>query len=644
MKKFLALFLSFMLMLSSVPFAFAANEGLTLSVETKTTKAEVGDTVTFELWLRGIDTVDGGICGVQASLKLPDGLTVDKLKKGEVPFEDEEEEWVIQVSSATLTVVYGGAAAYTDAELLLATLTCKVNENAAGTLTVNIYDNKVVDNSPNPAALSHTTVSASIEVHVHAPSTEWSSDKDYHWHACSCGEQMDKAAHVDEIVDGVCDICARVLCDHDWTEADCENPKTCKLCGATEGDALGHDWKDADCTTPKTCKTCGKTEGDALGHTEEIIEGKEPTCTETGLTEGKKCSVCGEILVAQEVIKALGHDWEIVDETEDEIHLKCKVCGTEMTEIKDNNTEVDVAPDGSVIITTTNEDGTVTTETRKDGVTTTVTTDANGEVISVEVAISSRAAAEAAKNDEAVELNIDAMVADEDLTVTITTNSDEAVAVEVPVLNVTPGCVIVIVNADGTETIVTATKMTEDGLVFDCPDGATIKVVDNSKSFADVKGNNWYNDAIDFVSARGIMTGMTENTFAQNGVTTRAQLWTMLARLSGVDTTCTEGNWYDVARAWAIENGISDGTDANGELTREMLVTMLYRFVGGKGESKSIEGFSDAANASDWAKAALEWAYGEGVMNGNADGTMNPAGETTRAQMAQFFMNFIQNI
>lgn len=66
-----------------------------------------------------------------------------------------------------------------------------------------------------------------------------------------------------------------------------------------------HVWVDADCTTPKTCSVCGAVEGEALGHTEEILAAKDATCDEAGLTEGKKCSVCGEILVAQNEVEAL---------------------------------------------------------------------------------------------------------------------------------------------------------------------------------------------------------------------------------------------------------------------------------------------------------------------------------------------------
>ena len=74
-----------------------------------------------------------------------------------------------------------------------------------------------------------------------------------------------------------------------------------------EGYFHEHEWVEADCTTPKTCSTCGATEGAALGHAEESISGKSATCTEEGLSEGSKCSVCGETVVEQQVIPAKGH-------------------------------------------------------------------------------------------------------------------------------------------------------------------------------------------------------------------------------------------------------------------------------------------------------------------------------------------------
>ena len=106
-----------------------------------------------------------------------------------------------------------------------------------------------------------------------------------------------------------CDNDPSKTCQHQWVEADCLYPKTCRICYQTEGAALGHNFNDTTCTTPKTCIRCNLTEGNALGHTEETIPAVAPTCTATGLTQDKHCSVCGEVLVAQETVDALGHDW-----------------------------------------------------------------------------------------------------------------------------------------------------------------------------------------------------------------------------------------------------------------------------------------------------------------------------------------------
>ena len=102
-----------------------------------------------------------------------------------------------------------------------------------------------------------------------------------------------------------------------------------------------HVWVDADCTTPKTCSICGQTEGTALGHVEETIEGKAATCTETGLTNGVKCSRCHIVLSAQQSIPATGHTWstwtrtvEPTCDTKGQDTRTCTVCGvTETREV-----------------------------------------------------------------------------------------------------------------------------------------------------------------------------------------------------------------------------------------------------------------------------------------------------------------------
>ncbi len=88
---------------------------------------------------------------------------------------------------------------------------------------------------------------------------------------------------------------AGCACKHEWKEATCEAPKTCDLCGETEGEPLGHTWEDATCTKARTCKTCSETQGEPLPHTFSDATCEVPkTCTVCAATDGK----------------ALGHTWE----------------------------------------------------------------------------------------------------------------------------------------------------------------------------------------------------------------------------------------------------------------------------------------------------------------------------------------------
>lgn len=84
----------------------------------------------------------------------------------------------------------------------------------------------------------------------------------------------------------LCVLLAACSCQHEWADATCDSPKTCTLCGQTEGEALAHQWQDATCTTPKTCALCKQTEGEALGHT---FDDGAPDC-ETP----KLCVSCGQ--------------------------------------------------------------------------------------------------------------------------------------------------------------------------------------------------------------------------------------------------------------------------------------------------------------------------------------------------------------
>lgn len=85
-----------------------------------------------------------------------------------------------------------------------------------------------------------------------------------------------------------CTLIAGCGCQHDWTEATCQAPRTCSLCQETEGEVLPHQWQEATCATPKTCNTCGETEGESLPHTWVEANYQDPkTCSVCSKTEGE---------------------------------------------------------------------------------------------------------------------------------------------------------------------------------------------------------------------------------------------------------------------------------------------------------------------------------------------------------------------
>ncbi len=158
-------------------------------------------------------------------------------------------------------------------------------------------------------------------------------------------------------------------------------------------------------------------------------------------------------------------------------------------------------------------------------------------------------------------------------------------------------------------------------------------------SFADIPETAWYYDAVKTVCEAGIMKGVTDTEFEPDGTLTRAMIWTMLARVGGVDTD-GGATWYDKAQAWAIENGVSDGLDAAGSLTREQLVTMLWRLNGEPVVDYLITS-PDASQISSWALEAMRWAASIGLIEGDETGALNPTATTTRAQAATFMVRYL---
>lgn len=158
--------------------------------------------------------------------------------------------------------------------------------------------------------------------------------------------------------------------------------------------------------------------------------------------------------------------------------------------------------------------------------------------------------------------------------------------------------------------------------------------------FTDVAPGAWYYDAVAYVSENGLMNGVDTGIFDPDGSLTRAMVWTILARIEGADTEGGE-TWYAKARDWAMETGISDGTDAMGAITREQLVTMLWRSRGEPGVDFLLTAH-DADSISSWAYEAMRWAVSEGIIEGDENGFISPAATATRAQAAAIIMRFIE--
>ena len=161
-----------------------------------------------------------------------------------------------------------------------------------------------------------------------------------------------------------------------------------------------------------------------------------------------------------------------------------------------------------------------------------------------------------------------------------------------------------------------------------------------SKSYSDVKTGDWFNDAVKYVSDKGLMSGTGSDKFAPSATTTRAMLMTVLARYAGEDTT-GGATWYEKGMEWAKAKGVSDGTNPNADITREQLVTMLYRYAGTPAANGSLSDFSDTASVSTYAADAMQWAVANGIVNGS-NGKLNPQNNATRAQVAAILMRFCE--
>lgn len=235
------------------------------------------------------------------------------------------------------------------------------------------------------------------------------------------------------------------------------------------------------------------------------------------------------------------------------------------------------------------------------------------------------------------------------------------VKVALPFAGAGKGTVAVLVNPDGTESVIKKSIARDEEMVMVLEGSASVKIKDNTKSFDDT-ANHWAgNDgSIDFVSSRELFKGTSDTSFSPEQTMTRGMIVTVLHRLENTPKgnapafgDVQSSDYYAEAVAWGAQNGIVTGTGNNNfapgqDVSREQLAAFLYRYANAYGidtsSRSSLNGFGDSANVSAYAKDAMEWCVGAGLIKGTGNNSLSPNGNAKRGEVAAILMRFVEYI
>ena len=496
----------------------------------------------------------------------------------------------------------------------------KLGDTAAALAKVSVHYNAEAPEKPAPPVPDEGS-------HTHSWAEAWSSDSGHHWHECLAGGcsitgSSGKSGYGAHSYGGwVIDINATAFQSG-------SRHRSCTACGYTVTESIPAAGDSPSLPPSSPSSPSGSGSGSSGGGSSNSTAPSTTTTTRNpdgSTTTTKTDSRTGTVTATT---KSPDGSQTIVEIRKD---------GTVTT--------WETAQDGSKTETVVRPDGSSTAAVeRSDGTTAAIITDAAGRT-EAEVSLSDAAVSAARQSGEAVVLPIPAVQAVRDAeaapAVTVNTGSEEPVRVEIPSGDPAPGTVAVLVHEDGTEEVIKTSVPTAEGVVVSLPDGATVKLVDNSKEFTDIAPAYWASDAVAFVSARELFAGTGEAVFTPEAPMTRAMLMVVLARFDGADTAGGDV-WYEKGLEWAVASGISDGSGLDQSITREQLVTMLWRYAGSPDTAGVLSGFADAGQSSGYAREALCWAVENGIISGFGSGQLDPQGLATRAQVAQILKNFIE--
>ena len=181
---------------------------------------------------------------------------------------------------------------------------------------------------------------------------------------------------------------------------------------------------------------------------------------------------------------------------------------------------------------------------------------------------------------------------------------------------------------------------------------ALLLTLSPAAAFVDVADTDWYNPAVAYVQLKGFMKGVGDDRFNPQGTMTRGMLAAVLHRMAGtpfsegplVFEDILAGTWFADSVVWCSEKGIITGVDAthfspNDPVTREQVALMLWRLAGWP-ESGPMAIFWDGARINEWSRLGVDWAVQAGIVTGKSDGSFDPQGYATRAEVAQMLMKF----
>ena len=300
----------------------------------------------------------------------------------------------------------------------------------------------------------------------------------------------------------------------------------------------------------------------------------------------------------------------------------------------------------------------------EDGTTARVTTDAAGTITDVKVTVSEKALESAGSTTVPVTIPVGSGSPDtlpvihvEMADVSEDTPVGQLPQIAVPVTGADSATVAFQRRPNGSWTPVKDCCIKDGKLIVPVEGSCDIVIGSNRKYFSDVAADAWYADYVAFVTARGIFNG-TDRGFEPEGTMTRAMIAQVLYNLDRRSTAGIRAGfsdvaadvWYADAVGWAAGEGIIKGYDGifapDAPVTRQDLVTILYRYAAAAGYpiagGADLSGFTDAAGVADYAREAMAWAVAIGAVSGMGDGTLNPGGSATRAQVAKIMQVFIE--